>query len=168
MSFAMLDACVDSSCQGGPALGCDDSDVCTADSCDASTGCSSVAINCDDGQACTEDSCDSLTGCSTVALGCDDSDACTQDGCDATSGCTYTDVACDDSNECTDDSCVNGVGCSRFANPGACGSLLLARPVLSSPGNAHPWRPLITHVLKNVCEGALRDVGPTTQLNQGI
>jgi hypothetical protein len=43
-------------------IDCDDSDLCTTDTCDPNTGCLNTEIDCDDGNACTDDSCDPNTG----------------------------------------------------------------------------------------------------------
>src|SRR5664279_5279631 len=46
-------------------MSCDDSNVCTTDSCDNGT-CAHVDLSCDDADACTTDSCDMVTGCAHV------------------------------------------------------------------------------------------------------
>ncbi|HKU42247.1 MAG TPA: hypothetical protein VJR89_29015 [Polyangiales bacterium] len=88
---------------------CDDSSVCTIDSC-TTQGCRHVQINCDDNNPCTADSCDAVLGCQhTPAIGaaCDDGDPCTDgDSCNAAASCqpgAALDV--DDGDPCTADSC---------------------------------------------------------------
>jgi len=65
---------------------CDDSDACTADSCDQVDGCSSEPLSCDDSLLCTVDSCDSQVGCSNVPIDCDDGLSCTQEACVGATG----------------------------------------------------------------------------------
>lgn len=50
-----LDACSGGACAGGPPASCDDSNVCTDDSCNPGTGCvhTNNTAACDDGSACT-------------------------------------------------------------------------------------------------------------------
>jgi hypothetical protein len=104
---------------------CDDSDLCTSDSCSSSGYCLHTPVNCDDGNVCTSDSCDSGAGCLNDPVpggACSDGDDCT--GPDACSplgtcqgqpiaGCCATDADCidyidgDTENRCSDDSCVN-------------------------------------------------------------
>jgi len=92
---------------------CDDSDLCTDDSCDPATGCVHTPINCDDGNACTTDVCDPLEGCVHTPVYCDDGVACTVDSCDPATGCVNTpdDTLCDDGNACSDGSCDPATGC---------------------------------------------------------
>jgi cysteine-rich repeat protein len=67
---------------------CDDSDLCTVDSCNLSTGqCSNAAKSCDDSNLCTTDTCDPGSGqCSNIAKSCDDGNHVNGDGC--SSDCT--------------------------------------------------------------------------------
>jgi hypothetical protein len=141
---------VDGDCFSGPPLDCDDSNECTADSCDEGTGClhenletdcddqdactgigrcaggecrSGPAIDCDDGNPCTDDSCDSLTGCSNThnEADCDDLDACTTaDRCGAGVCRGGPALECDDGNPCTDDACEAARGCVNDANQAPC------------------------------------------------
>ncbi len=92
---------------------CDDQNKCTADSCDPAIGCvnADISASCDDNNACTTDSCDPATGCAYEPVYCADSDMCTIDECDPAIGCTHEEVDCDDSNECTADSCDPATGC---------------------------------------------------------
>ncbi len=51
------DGCIDTVCVGGGKLNCDDKNDCTADSCDALSGCAHASLNataCSDGNACTQ------------------------------------------------------------------------------------------------------------------
>jgi MYXO-CTERM domain-containing protein len=79
-------------CVKGTEISCDDSDACTTDSCDATTGCAHDAKVCP-GDACSIPACDKTTGaCSTTPKSCDDSNPCTTDSCDATTGCKNTPI----------------------------------------------------------------------------
>jgi hypothetical protein len=75
-------------------VSCDDANFCTADICDAGTGCSHAPANdgsaCNDGNACTV------------------SDVCSAGVCTGTPGgtCCLTDPDCDDGNTCTSNQCV--------------------------------------------------------------
>jgi hypothetical protein len=112
-------------CMGGTclmaeaALVCDDGNVCTLDTCNATTGCEYDASTnngqtCDDGNACTiPDVCAAGT-CTGPTLDCDDANTCTIDTCNVTLGCMYDTTAtngdtCDDDSACTnDDLCEDG------------------------------------------------------------
>ncbi len=116
------DACKGGKCVAGAKKTCDDSNVCTADSCDIQTG---SCVNaggplagkpCDaDGSQCTEnDSCKAGKCVAGPAKQCDDGNVCTTDGCDANKGCTSVSagaVLCNaDNTPCTvDDRCNDGV-----------------------------------------------------------
>lgn len=68
---------------------CDDSDVCTKDSCDTSVGlCVHETISCSDNDPCTADSC-GVSGCVNVAKVCNDANACTSDSC-VGGGCVFS------------------------------------------------------------------------------
>ena len=129
-------------CAGGPTM-CDDSNLCTADSCDPHTGCTNAVKDCSDDDACTVDKCDvsngecrhdpetcddhnictvnicdATQGCIVQSvLDCNDDDACTSDGCSPTKGCNNDAVICDDNKTCTIDTCDPKVGCAH-AEPG--------------------------------------------------
>jgi len=92
-------------------ISCDDSKVCTTDTCDSNTGCVHTPINCDDSNACTTDSCDSKLGCQNILINCNDNNNCTVDTCDKVKGCLNTPLVCNDSNACTNDSCNFLTGC---------------------------------------------------------
>lgn len=115
---------------------CDDGNVCTADSCDVSSGCvndpaprSGASCNADSNVCTPYDSCQAGT-CTAGAdpLDCDDGFSCTDDSCDAVSGCVNTPVnsRCDDSASCSTDTCEpsndnnNGDGCVFTENDAAC------------------------------------------------
>jgi MYXO-CTERM domain-containing protein len=145
------DICSAGSCSPGPALDCDDGNVCTDEICDPAFGCvySANTLPCDDTSTCTTgDTCaDGL--CAGAAISCDDSNVCTDDTCDAVSGCLHTDntapcddasactdsdtcsagicagtaITCDDTNPCTDDSCDPSTGCRFTPNTGPCDDL---------------------------------------------
>jgi len=94
---------------------CDDLNVCTADSCDASKGCQHAPANgtpCDDGLGCTKDDKCLASQCKAGASDCDDSNLCTDDACTA-KGCTHLDntLACNDNLACTGADACSGGAC---------------------------------------------------------
>jgi formylglycine-generating enzyme required for sulfatase activity len=139
------DVCTSNVC-GGPALNCDDSNVCTADSCDAEFGCVNEAldggtcggslcaiagtcaggacggttpVNCDDSKPCTDDSCALGVGCqhsNNNANPCNDGNPCTVNDNCVSGGCVGSLNACDDGNTCTNDSCDATKGGCVHAN----------------------------------------------------
>ena len=101
-------------------VACDDGNDCTADACDAETGCTHEALtgtSCDDGDVCTlADHC-ALGACGGTLINCDDGNPCTTDACEPTGGCVYTfnGASCDDGDPCTvADQCKQGA-CQGFA-----------------------------------------------------
>lgn len=112
------DTCSLGVCVGGAPPDCDDTNVCTDDSCDPLLGCVNAnnAAACDDGNACTTADACSLGACvGGAAPDCDDADACTDDSCDPGSGCTNVDnsASCDDGDPCTAESCDAVTGCAN-------------------------------------------------------
>jgi hypothetical protein len=93
---------------------CDDGNPCTEnDQCNASGECLGVPKNCDDTDLCTIDTCaaDGICSYAPAAVGssCDDGNGCTEnDVCSADGVCAGTDNKCDDNVSCTLDSCDNG------------------------------------------------------------
>jgi hypothetical protein len=141
--------CTAGSCGTPPiAVSCDDSQLCTTDSCNATQGClhANNSAACDDGNACTGSDTCTLGACVGVVLTCDDNNPCTSDSCNGgcvhsgNSGgpctdsnvCTPVDTCdlgvcvgagslnCDDNNACTTDSCDPFNGCVHAANTLAC------------------------------------------------
>ncbi|MSQ82643.1 MAG: DUF4215 domain-containing protein [Myxococcales bacterium] len=108
----------DDDCDGATdEAACDDSNACTADSCDvAALLCahSPTEGGCDaDGNACTESDACKAGKCSIGnAKKCDDANPCTLDACNAASGCTATEdngAGCDDGDLCSvGDVCQQG------------------------------------------------------------
>jgi hypothetical protein len=100
------DVCSEGRCQPGAEVDCDDSNICTDESCDPLRGC--VYVNnqnpCDDGQLCsTNDRCVNGVCVGESDKDCDDGNPCTEDSCDDALGCvhSYNRAPCDDNNECT-------------------------------------------------------------------
>jgi len=142
------DVCSQGDCKPGAAVVCDDTNLCTTDSCDPAQGCvfANNALPCDDGDACTEGDTCSGGKCKGKAVDCNDKNVCTNDSCDLKIGCIYTfntdpcddankctekdtcdlgkcigvDVSCDDGNVCTTDSCNPLQGCQYASNTLAC------------------------------------------------
>lgn len=116
------DFCSNSECVPGKVLNCDDSNVCTTDSC-LNGVCSHVKLTntpCSDNNKCSsDDQCFNGECVGVETLFCDDSNPCTIDSCDPLSGCVHTPSTgnnCDDGNICTsNDVCTEGT-CNGSAN----------------------------------------------------
>ena len=112
--------CLGKDCKGLTKT-CDDSNVCTNDSCDPAVGdcyhTANTGYSCDDGDACTLSSECSGTTCVGKVYQCDDGNTCTSDYCNPLVGCIFTVVTnapCDDGNACTTgDKCNNSVCISK-------------------------------------------------------
>ena len=144
------DTCSHGSCAGGPALNCNDGNLCTDDSCDPTTGClhGNNTLPCNDGNACTtNDACSGGRCVGGAGPNCDDGNLCTDDSCNPTTGCVHTNntapcndgnacttndacsggncvggapPSCDDGNPCTDDGCNQATGCVHTNNAAPC------------------------------------------------
>lgn len=117
------DVCAGGACVPGVAKSCDDTNLCTNETCDPLTECVYTQTDCDDGDPCTTDSCDPQTGeCVHAPLVCNDFNLCNgTETCDPAIGCVVgVALNCDDENPCTDDSCVPATGCVSVANTAPC------------------------------------------------
>jgi len=99
---------------------CDDSNVCTTDSClNGQCTHTNNSNPCNDSNACTQtDTCSGGTCVGGNPVICNDLDVCTTDTCNPSNGlCVFTPVVCNDNNACTDDACFSAgdEGC-RFTN----------------------------------------------------
>ncbi|MSQ82575.1 MAG: hypothetical protein EXR77_06610 [Myxococcales bacterium] len=111
------DTCAAGKCSSKPVV-CDDTNACTSDSCDGSSGKCAFAVlasgSCDDGNLCTITDVCAKGSCSGSAKICDDGLVCTADACDTKAGGCATPPAadgtpCDDQNGCTEnDACKAG------------------------------------------------------------
>lgn len=147
------DRCSGGSCAPGTPKNCNDSNPCTDDSCNASTGCVNTPNSalCSDGNACTEgdqcgggscapgspkicadqdacngvETCDPASGCVPgTPPACDDDDACTQDSCDPVVGCLNLPMTCQTSDECcATQYCLEGTCVNKQANGTVCTDL---------------------------------------------
>ena len=117
------DVCAGGKCAGPGGVNCNDSNLCTDDSCDPVAGCKHAnnSTPCDDSNACTVT--DTCSGGKCVGSGtpsCDDAKKCTTDSCEPNSGCLHTPITpccgngvkeageqCDDGNEVDNDTCKN-------------------------------------------------------------
>ena len=98
---------------------CDDGSACTTgDQCSDGWCLPSEVLDCDDSNLCTDDSCDGESGCvyaPNSAL-CDDDDECTENDQCAAAQCILGDsVDCDDGNQCTEDTCIPVTGCESHS-----------------------------------------------------
>ena len=121
--------CRDATCMPGDAIVCDDGIECTADSCNAGTGCvytqtetctCETADDCDDGSPCTTDDCDPGTRSCTFTPGpagvaCSDGSVCTDgDACDDAGHCVPgPPLDCVDGDPCSQDVCHAVDGCQH-------------------------------------------------------
>ncbi len=95
---------------------CEDDIACTADSCEADTGCvhTPSAKACNDANPCTIDLCEGFKGCQHLArIGlCDDDNPCTNgESCIGGQCQGNSPTICDDGNPCTQDDCDTLHGC---------------------------------------------------------
>ena len=119
------DLCVGGVCTGGDLQVCEDTNPCTADSCDPTNGCSFEPLSgvaCDDGEPCTQGSACLGGVCIGEALGCDDGEVCNGlETCALGQGCQDGEpLACDDGVACTVDSCVEPGGCDFAPDASSC------------------------------------------------
>ena len=115
------DSCAAGVCIPGAPLICDDSNVCTADSCAPATGCQNDPAPgaCTDGNECTTgDTCTDGQCQSSGVLSCDDGDQCTENNCNPDDGCVYPPIApccgngaVEAGEECDDGNITPGDGC---------------------------------------------------------
>ena len=141
------DLCVDKECVPGIPMICNDSNLCTDDTCDVLLACvftnnampcndedlctpfdncsggqcvGSGEVNCDDENPCTDDSCAPESGCVNApnSLGCTDDDECTViDVCEDSVCVPGVPLDCDDLNTCTIDDCDPQAGCTHVPLP---------------------------------------------------
>jgi hypothetical protein len=113
-NFTLCDGdetCQGSVCAPGPAPDCADTNPCTADTCNAVSGCEHLAVSdgtsCADGTVCNGgELCQSGLCMPGLPLACDDGNECTADSCDAVNGCTHTPEP--DGTACTGGTCTGG------------------------------------------------------------
>ena len=101
---------------------CDDSNVCTTDSCNPAAGCVHVdnTTTCSDGNACTTgDTCGGGVCNSGTPVACNDDNPCTDDTCSVATGCVYMNntAICDDGNPCTMGDVCSGGTCAGTPTP---------------------------------------------------
>ncbi|PKN55529.1 MAG: hypothetical protein CVU56_20835 [Deltaproteobacteria bacterium HGW-Deltaproteobacteria-14] len=115
---SLASACQAGTCTATELVDCDDENACTADLCDAETGCyqdnAEDGTSCDDANACSDASeCQGGTCFGTNFISCSDGNDCTTDFCDPAVGCAAEPVEngmpCDDGDLCTfEDFCTDG------------------------------------------------------------
>jgi MYXO-CTERM domain-containing protein len=110
------EVCKTGKCTGPANFSCDDSNLCTADSCDAQNGCGHQKLtgtSCADANKCNGDEVCNAGACAAgTALDCNDNNPCTADSCSAVNGCINTKqngTSCADANKCNGaEMCVTG------------------------------------------------------------
>jgi cysteine-rich repeat protein len=112
-------------CDHSPnAAACDDGDVCTVgDKCAAGQCQPGAPLICDDSNICTYDSCTPIKGClfAPNEIACDDKNSCTTDDICTNGSCQGNgSLDCDDGNPCTVDICLPQGGCSHVPAVGEC------------------------------------------------
>jgi len=118
------DVCQASYCMGA-VISCDDSNVCTTDSCAPATGCTHAAVS--NGSSCADSNgCNGIESCQQGVCSpgintiCDDGNVCTSDTCDSMLGCRFqglTGVSCANANPCDGvEQCMMGI-CSSAPAP---------------------------------------------------
>jgi MYXO-CTERM domain-containing protein len=137
-------------CAAAAPLTCNDSNPCTTDTCDPTSGCtfqnSQAGAACADGNVCNgAETCDGAGVCAAgTALACDDNNPCTTDGCDTTTGCTHQNVsagvACSDGNVCNGAETCNGAGACSPGTVPSCddGNVCTMDECDPSTGCSHP------------------------------
>jgi len=73
-------------------LVCNDSNACTADSCNPNSGCVFAPGDPSDNNGCTNDTCDPVLGVLHTPVVCNDSSICTADSCNPNTGCVFTPI----------------------------------------------------------------------------
>jgi alpha-tubulin suppressor-like RCC1 family protein len=124
------DGCKNGGCVGPVKVGCDDGNLCTADSCQPAKGCVHLgaAGPCSDSDACTQsDTCSAGTCKAGDKTPCNDGNPCTTDSCDPAKGCVFANntAACDDLNGCTSGDICQGGACK---STGGCGLNAVCAP----------------------------------------
>ena len=139
------DLCSNGQCVSGGPTDCSDSDPCTTDGCDATTGCTHTtnAASCDDGDPCTSNEHCVGGACQPGGLtDCDDGNECTADGCTQGVGCTHqplpSGTQCEDGDICTAEDGCEGGAC-KGGPPPPCddGNPCTADGCLSGVGCSH-------------------------------
>jgi hypothetical protein len=110
------DLCFGPVCMGTVWVDCDDSNMCTEDTCEEATGCIHTPVFnlCNDANECTEnDVCSNGICKGSGGPSCDDGKPCTKDTCTKLGGCAHTVItgACSDGNPCTTGDTCDGETC---------------------------------------------------------
>jgi cysteine-rich repeat protein len=114
------DTCSAGVCVGGEPPNCNDSNGCTNDGCDPSSGCTHEDNTdpCNDGNACTtSDTCAEGACVGGAPPNCNDGNVCTDDTCYPATGCANTNntAPCNDGNSCTAPDVCGGGTCHAGA-----------------------------------------------------
>lgn len=167
------DICGGGACVPGKAKVCDDSNLCTSDSCDAVSG-ACVNLNnfnvCDDGNACTDgDACAAGKCASGKAKVCDDGNVCTDEKCDTKLGCQVTNntAACKLDDKCVTESACKDAKCTATkkiacddANPCTNDTCDAATGVCNFGANAQPCEDGNGCTTGDLCQNGKCNSGP--------
>ena len=114
-------------CQPGVPLDCNDDNGCTADSCEASSGCQNAPLpagtSCADGDVCNGDeTCNASATCQPgTPPVIDDNNPCTADACDPVTGVSHTPLpagtSCADGDVCNGDETCDAAGTCQAGTP---------------------------------------------------
>lgn len=165
------DHCAGGTCLPGVPTVCNDSNVCTNDTCNPATGCvfTNNTAPCSDNSVCTSgDVCANGSCVPGPTISCDDSSSCTQDTCDATAGCVHP-FACSTGQVCSNKMCCQPLTCQTAGvecgtRPDGCGGVLDCTSICPSGGSCNPaGRCLPPNNFQdktgiNVCETLLNDL----------
>ena len=172
------ETCVEDLCKG-KALSCDDSNPCTAESCDPAKGCEygNSPGPCDDGDACTKGDVCGDSKCAglpmDVSAACDDLNACTADTCNPNSGCVHapgTGGECEDGNPCTTSDacklgkCESGSNLCTCTNDSECAAKEdgnICNGTLYCDKNDIPWTCKVNPATIVKCDGSISDACKT-------
>jgi hypothetical protein len=100
---------------------CNDSSLCTTDTCSNNQCIHIASISCNASNACVSFACNPLTGvCDPTTTNCTDLSVCTIDTCDPFSGCIHSAITCQDGKQCTSKSCDPVLGCQFTPDNSLC------------------------------------------------
>lgn len=127
-------ACVENTCTAGTPRRCDDGDPCTADACDAATGCVHTRV----------------PGCCGADADC--GDPCAGHACTGGTCAQGAPPSCDDGDACTTDTCIGGAGCVATGRTGFDALACVCERVLPAPCATEPLPKKVAKARKKACK----------------